>query len=56
MPLIFFNHNEFLALEWIQNDPKPHVYKHQQLLGQEIDFVNVEILGHANTIKKLELK
>ena len=58
MPPILVNLNEFVTvrMEDHESDPKSHVYEQHKLPGHEIDFANVEILDHANTIKKLEMK
>ena len=39
----------------MQQKKDSHVNEHRSLAGHEIDFVNVKILDHANTQKKLEL-
>jgi hypothetical protein len=33
-----------------------HVFEHNQIIGHEIDFENVEIIDRADSVKKLELK
>jgi hypothetical protein len=45
-----------VRMEDHESDPKSHVYEHHKLSGHEIDFVNVEILDRANTIKKVRTK
>ncbi len=39
-----------------ENYEKSHVFEDQNLPGHRLDFENVEIVEHADTIKKLELK
>jgi hypothetical protein len=39
-----------------KTEKESHVFEHNQIIGHEIDFENVEIIDRADSVKKLELK